>query len=168
MSSVDTLNVGSFSRCSHADETRMRLNLPKAAIRAAVTDKAGPSSTECSSGERDNETTKAMALSIIVEDDLFHGGIVSDDDSWSEHPKTTPDDDDLSISAISEMDEATSEALRSSFDASNGDRIMEVEDDALLEPLDYRVLPESKGAIIQGDCDWELVRPALMRIMYSK
>jgi len=165
MASVANMITRDFSRCNRVDEERMPLHLTKATL-TVTTQEAVPSSAEFNSRNTDDDTIEAMTLSMTVEEDLFHVATIADHDSCSEHSEILHDDD-LSISAFFEIEESKCRSLRSSHDSHDFDRTMKIEDETLLEPLDYRVPLEPKGTI-QSDCDWELMRPALMRIMYSK
>eukprot|EP00566_Odontella_aurita_P022973 CAMPEP_0113600256 /NCGR_PEP_ID=MMETSP0015_2-20120614/42607_1 /TAXON_ID=2838 /ORGANISM="Odontella" /LENGTH=135 /DNA_ID=CAMNT_0000508495 /DNA_START=164 /DNA_END=567 /DNA_ORIENTATION=+ /assembly_acc=CAM_ASM_000160 len=120
--------------CSRIDETKAPLHLSLTSLRPGTSDSVIPSVEFFSQPliNNNNATTQVSKLSTN------QGGIVSDD-SWSECSEFTRDDDDLSVSSVSDMEDSTFEALKTGVSDDGVEGAMELDDVSLFEPLDFRV-----------------------------
>eukprot|EP00566_Odontella_aurita_P022619 CAMPEP_0113575848 /NCGR_PEP_ID=MMETSP0015_2-20120614/27936_1 /TAXON_ID=2838 /ORGANISM="Odontella" /LENGTH=141 /DNA_ID=CAMNT_0000479153 /DNA_START=164 /DNA_END=585 /DNA_ORIENTATION=+ /assembly_acc=CAM_ASM_000160 len=126
--------------CSRIDETKAPLHLSLTSLRPGTSDSVIPSVEFFSQPliNNNNATTQVSKLSTSADEDAFQGGIVSDD-SWSECSEFTRDDDDLSVSSVSDMEDSTFEALKTGVSDDGVEGAMELDDVSLFEPLDFRV-----------------------------
>mmetsp|Transcript_44846 Transcript_44846/g.136959 ORF Transcript_44846/g.136959 Transcript_44846/m.136959 type:complete len:171 (-) Transcript_44846:423-935(-) len=149
--------------CSRIDEIKAPLHMSLTSLRLGTSDSIIPSVQFCSHLLNDGAQ---MNLSNSVDEDAFQGGIVSDD-SWSECSEFTRDDDDLSVSSLSDMEDSAFEVLKTGAINDGEGGVMELDDSSLLEPLDFRAPSEFNSSGIRCD-DWDLLRPALLRLMYIR
>uniref|UniRef100_A0A7S4HRM9 Uncharacterized protein n=1 Tax=Odontella aurita TaxID=265563 RepID=A0A7S4HRM9_9STRA len=111
--------------------------------------------------------TKRLAVATIpsTSGDVFQGGIVSDDDTSCWELADNIIDDENQSNATAGVDLLDDEVRP----IDDGEECMdeEMEEMMSLEPLDYRTPPRYES-FIQNTNDWELMRPMLLKIMYTR